>query len=156
MNDVEVIVNSFETYMKANLNTYISAINTEKSDSITLATVSASAFFFQSMNDRAANYDPYVSWGVSQAGSVSEGAGVLRALSFYVILVVSDRGEEPELGRKMLRYSRALEDLFSRGWAKIRPDATLRLTNLGEVAFRFQDSQDPYRAVGVELQMQFG
>ena len=154
--DVEQLITDVQTYLTTNLNTSIGALNTEKSDSITLATVDSSAYFFQTLNDSIANYNPFVFVSLDDMQSVSEGGFTLKTLTMSVVIVVSDRGQDLQIGFRMLRYSRVLEELFGRGWAKIRQDARFKVTSLVPVSFKFINSADPYRAVGVELVTQLG
>lgn len=151
MIDIESILSDIETHLKANLNTRIAALNTEKNDSIVLKTVSDNAYFFQTLNDSLANYNPFLFYGLANVAGEGIGPGVVKTLTIQVIICIEDRGEDLFIGKRMLRYSRVLEDLFNSGWAKIKPYSTFKINSLVPVALTLMNSQHPYRAVGIDL-----
>ena len=53
--DLELLMDDVKSILKSNLNTKISAINTEKSDSTTLLTVDNDAYFLQDLDHRSVN-----------------------------------------------------------------------------------------------------
>ena len=154
--DIETYLLAIETYMKANLNTHIGNLNTEKNDSITLSTVSNDAYFLQTLNDRVANFDPYILLAIDDIQGQGIGPGVVKTLVFTAVIVVADQSMDLLIGRRMLRYGRVLEDLFNDGFGKIIQGATFKINSLVPIAITSVNSNDPFRAIGVEIVSQLG
>lgn len=150
--DIEEVLGDIETFLKANLNTEITNLNTEKADSITLATVSSSAYFMQSLNNEIVNHNPFIFYGISQVQSRSIGSATAKTYNIQVVLVIID-GQQVDIGKRLLRYSRVLSDLFERSWDRITKIGIgkFQVTSLEPIAFQLVNSSDAYRAVGVEL-----
>lgn len=153
--DPEIYLDTIQTFLQSNLNNEIIAMNSEKNDSITLKQVSNSAYFVQTFNDAIANYDPHVLIGVNDIQS-SGMAGTVKVITFDVILIVEDRGEDLHIGKRMLRYLRVLEDLFNRSFNKIIPHATFRINSLVPISLTSSNTNQAYRAVGVQVVTSLG
>jgi hypothetical protein len=149
--DPETYLLAIETFLKANLNTEIANLNTEKNDSITLMTIVSDAYFLQTLNDTVANYNPHILIGLDDIGSSGIGPGTVKTLTFSIIIILEDRGEDLLIGRRMLRYGRVLEDLLNRSFNKIIPHATFKINSLVPIAITSVNSNDPYRAVGAQI-----
>lgn len=151
------IADAIEAFIKANLNTHIAVQNSTNTYGITLKTVSASAYFFQTMNDAIANFDPFIYYGVADVEAPSsEGGGTIEKITFNALLVVSDRGEDLLIGRRMLLYREAWKAMIGPGWANIHRNARMTLTSLVPVAFTEINTNHPYRAVGIEIVTELG
>jgi hypothetical protein len=154
--DPETYLLAIETFLKANLNTEITALNTEKNDSISLKSISTDAYFLQTLNDTVANYNPHILIGLDDIGGSGIGPGTLKTLTFSIIIILEDRGEDLFIGRRMLRYGRVLEDLLNRSFNKIIPHATFIINSLVPIAITTVNSNDPYRAVGAQVVTNLG
>lgn len=155
--DVETFFADLETFMKANLNTKIAAINTEKSDSITLATVADEAYFFQSLDERVANYNPIIFYGLtSDVESDGIGPYTSKKLKVNVTIIVNDQNLA-SLGKRYLRYNRALEEIFLENWDRaVNNGIKLKVTSPVLIDFTLLNDSQPYRVVGVELEANIG
>lgn len=156
MIDIEEILISIDTFLKANLNTQIGLMNSEKNDTIVLKTISNSAYFIQTLNDAMANYDPYILLGVSDITSTGIGPGTAKLLRFEVVLILQDGAQDLFIGKRMLRYLRVLEDLFNKNFNKVLPHVSFKINSLVPIAITAVNSNDPFRAVGVELVTSLG
>jgi hypothetical protein len=149
--DSEEYLLKIQNFLQANLNTEIGNLNTEKNDSIVLKTISNDAYFLQTLNDTVANYNPHILISLDDIGSSGIGPGTLKTLTFSIIVILEDRGEDFFIGRRMLRYGRVLEDLLNRSFNKIIPHATFKINSLVPIAITSVNSNDPYRAVGAQI-----
>lgn len=153
--DLETLLADVETMLKDStngLNAKITAINTEKNDSITLAQVNSSAYLFQSYDSKVLNYDPFIFYGVDDIEGVGIGAHTSEIYSISIILLLAKKNETVEVTR-MLRYLRCLQDCVKSQWdfiehkglgkAEIIPGAPVELKLL--------NSSQPHRAVGVQI-----
>lgn len=151
--DIEDVLDDIETFLKANLNTKIGEVNTEKGDGITLLTIDSGAYFLQSMANTVANFNPFVFYGISETRSEGIGPGTAKFYFVDVIIVVTDSGNDPDIGRKVLRYNKALVELFENNYARVSGSDRLEVQSLEPVVFQLINSEDVYRAAGVRLEV---
>jgi len=155
--DVESLMTDIEGIMTAYLNDKIDAINTEKNDSIVLKNIDADAYIFQSLDERCMNYDPFVFYGL--AGSV-EANGIGPAISKKLLIdvsVITFDVDKANIGKRYLRYNRALEELFIEKWhGYCRAGVKLKVKAPIFVDFTLLNSSEPFRVVAVELEANLG
>lgn len=154
--DLEEYLLAIETMLKSELNNAITALNTEKNDSIVLKTVANEAYFLQTLNDTVANYNPHILLGLDDIVSQGIGPGTVKTLSFSIVIILEDRGEDLFIGRRMLRYGRVLEELCNSRFNKIFPHAKFKVTSLVPIAIVSVNTNDPYRAIGVQIETNVG
>lgn len=136
--------------MTTNLNTVIGAINTEKNDSITLKTVDANAYFLQTLDSAAANYDPYILYGIENIETVSMGPHSGHKVTVSVVIVLADF-EDLNVTKRILRYGRALEQCFQENFQNNDQGLRIEVQSLVPVQFQALNSSYRYRAIGVLL-----
>lgn len=112
--DLESLLADTLTVLSNNLNTKISEITTEKGDSLELKTIPTDAYFLQTLNDRMANFDPFVFYGI---GEIKPADGAKAGYSGYnvqveVLVCVRDSGLVDGIAKQMFRYGRALKEIF--------------------------------------------
>lgn len=158
MIDLEYIVLRIRDFLQTNLNTAITNLNTAKNDGLTLDTVSNDAYFIQTLNQAIVNYNPYIIVGVTDIrGDRSTYSGTVKQLVFQIVIVVADTMDlDLQIGIRMLRYLRILEELFNLGFNKVMPSAKFTVNSLVPISLTAMDSNDRYRAVGVEIVTSLG
>jgi hypothetical protein len=149
--DVEVFLSDIETTLKNNLNTKLGEIDTEQADGITLKTLVSDAYFFQELNSKVANYNPFCLYGVEDLGAASIEGYSAREVTVSVVIVVTDDGEDRNYAKRMFRYSRALQEIFEENFCLTENAVKLTIQNLMPVEFNMLNSSDSYRAVGINL-----
>jgi hypothetical protein len=149
--DAESLLSDIETFLKANLNTKISAITTEKNDGITLRTVDSGAYFFQVLDDKIANFNPIVVYGLTDWQSDGIGPANAEKVAIEIAIILTDDSQDANIGKKMLRYHRALTELFNENWAKIRSSLKLKITSLPPITIGL-NGQENARAVGIRVE----
>lgn len=155
--DIEQHLLAIQARLQSQLNTDIAALNTEKNDSCVLKTVSNDAYCLQTLNDKVANWNPFILLGVTDIETLDGlGPATLKRVVFEVVIIVADTELDDFIGQRMLRYGRVLEDLFNRDFAKIIPSANFKVNSLVPVAITAINSNDPYRAVGVQVVANIG
>ncbi len=153
--DIENFLSDMATALQdssTGLNSKITALNTEKNDSLTLAQVSTSAYFLQTLNDAVAQYDPFIFYGVSEVESKGIGPDTAQIYTVQVIITFADK-MDPLTGKRLFRYGRALEDFFHSKFDKIGQNRIQKITSLEPVAFTLVNSNEMFRAVGVDLEV---
>src|SRR5687768_5557582 len=108
--DIESILVDVQALISANLNAKITAINTEKNDSITLRSIDSSAYFMD-MDDQSANFDPIVLYAVTGIDGEGIGPVTSKIVTINVAIILSDDGHDMSIIKRMLRYGRALEEV---------------------------------------------
>lgn len=150
--DIENFLDELETFLKDNLNTKIQSVNTEKNDSLTLSTIDSSAYFFQTMNDTVSNFDPFVYYGLQEIESIGMGPATMKKFIVVVAIILEDSAEDIKIGKRLLRYSKALSELVEAHYADITSHSLkVKIQNLTPISFKLIDTSENFRAVGIEL-----
>ena len=158
--DIEQLCAEMATFMRSKLNTRLLALDSEKNDGITLKPVTSTGepdgFFFQDLGDRIANFDPFVLYGIDsvrvQPGQ-NIGPATAKTYTIHVIVVIQDNGNDPSLTKRLLRYQRALWEIFEVDWATVRHGAKFKIGGLMPIAFELLNRSQPDRAVGISLEV---
>jgi len=148
--DEESLLSDIETVLKNNLNTRIAAINTEKADSITLATIDSGAYFMD-MDDRSANYNPIVVYTISSIETESIGHATARNIIVNIAIIVNDNGDL-SIVKRMLRYGRALREVFEQNFRYIRALDNFKIQSLPVLGFQLRNNSQRYKIVGLDLE----
>ncbi len=153
--DIEQVLGDVKSFLVANLNTQISAINTEKNDSASLKTIDSTAYHLQSLEDRVELSDPMVIYGEFDEPRI-DGIGPQSAITYRigVHLIIEDLGLDPNIILKLFRYRRALIDVFQANWATFAREHKCKISASSPTP-PFKDQETGYmgRAVGVVLQI---
>lgn len=149
--DLEVIMDDIIAFLKANLNTQITAMNTEKDDGITLSAINDASYQFQSLNNEVANFDPFILVTTVKINTEGIGPGTKKEYLIQVIVIKSDDGQDVNCGRKILRYGRVLSDIFEQKWDKISPSDKINIQSLEPVEMELLNSGHKYQVIGVQL-----
>lgn len=149
--DLELLCSDLESLLISNLNTKIGVVNTEKNDTITLKTVDDSAYFFQELNGKQVNYNPFVLYGIEGSTSLAERGGTIEMVTISVIIVIEDDGQDIAIMKRMLRYRRCLKEIIQDNFLLATNSNSLKIQSLVPVAFQGINSSENYRAVGINI-----
>lgn len=151
--DLETWVLEVIGYVKANLNAKITAINTEKGDGITLATVETTAFYYQDWGVNWPNHSPAILFAIQNETVETLGPESSEVLRMVVELYTSDQGlaGDDKLMKMLMRYKRAIREVFT---DKFRELHGLKLVNLPEVSLGEHTGSNHY-VVGVGVEITF-
>lgn len=157
--DIESLLLDIETLLKNNLNNKITAINSEKNDSIVLAQIDSNAYFMQSLDGPEVNYNPFIFYGIEAISDEATGANFSftpMRLSIAVALVMEDSGLDVNISRRMFRYQRAIKEIFEEGFDSI-PEG-IKLTVQSQVPIELSLLNDSYKhkAIGVTIKADMG
>lgn len=151
--DSEQFYKDIETVLKANLNTQLSAIDTEKGD-FTLAPVDTDAYIFQTMNETVANYNPFLFFGESEAVAEGIGPHTKEELTCMVLIVLEVRNDATS-GFRLQRYRRALKKVFENNWNSVNKHVKLTVKSISPEPFGQTNSGDLVVAIGVTVEGSF-
>jgi hypothetical protein len=147
--DLERLLTDFKAMMVARLNIKLAEITAEKGDSITLAQVTSDAYFFQTMPPGATQPNPFIVYGLGEPETEGIGPATVKAWPIEVSLCLLNPGSDPNIAKRVLRYSRALEELFHEGWADIPQSITLKVESLAPIEFKWRNQL--FQATGLSI-----
>lgn len=156
--DAESLIADLETILKADLNDKLSEITAEKGDGLELKSVDSNAYIFQTQNDTIANYDPFIYFEISEVETLGIGPATSEKIFVTIVILVVDSGQDLSIGKRLIRYSRALKEVIEANWDKIPHTLKMSVKSLSPSPFRyaFANSADTYRAVGVQVEANIG
>lgn len=148
--DVELFLNDIKTILTSHLNTKIAAINSEKNDTITLGSINNNAYFLQTLDNDEANFDPYVLYGIEDIKTVGIGPLSGHEYTIAIVIVVADH-QDGNCAKKMMRYQRALEEVFAEHFQENEHGTKMEIQSIVPVSFKALNTSFRYRAIGVAL-----
>lgn len=155
--DIESIMNEVKAVMTTSLNTRLASIDSEKADAITLKAVSLSSYYHQELNGGTINTNPFVFYGISDIqGEASINGSTSTELTIFAILVLTDEGQDLAIANRMLRYQRALREIFEDNFELPESRVKLSITSQVPVEVTLLNSTQTHRAIGISLHADLG
>lgn len=148
--DVERLYSDIESLLKSELNNKLLEIDTEKAD-IVLDPVDDNAYFFQTMTENAENYDPFLFYGEDQVIATGTGPATVETFSIDIGIILQIKND-PTTGTRLLRYRRALREIFEKNWVKINRNVKLKVTSLAPWPLPDLDTDTLSVGIGVTLE----
>ena len=148
--DSEKFVNDVTSYMKQHLNTYIDNINLEKDDGMIINSIADEAYIFQTLDDKVVNHSPCVFYYIDDIVSEGIGPETSEQVMLDIVIIMSDP-KDGSLAFRLLRYLRALKELFNEGFNSLNYSKKINIESLVPVSFALQNSSDYVHAIGVRL-----
>lgn len=113
--DAERLLDDLLQVVKSKLNTKINEIQAEKqtllgSGNFVVPNIKEEAWF-DGLDERSANFDPYVYYGVNDNTVIELASAESSELSIFFVVVMHYNGNDATMYRKMLRYIRALQEI---------------------------------------------
>lgn len=150
--DFEELLESVKQIMVDNFNTKLLSITAEKGDSLLLPPVTGSAYFLQSMDERASNFDPFILYGIENIETVSIGPQSSEKIFISTVILLADNGRA-EINKIMFRYSRAFKEIFEENWQIHNSSSKINVSRSTVVPFEALDSAATYKAIGIEIEI---
>jgi len=147
--DIENFLSDIETYFKANLNTHIAAINTEKGDSL-LSSVSTGSYTIQSLDAGVVNQTPMILIGVSNIESNTLANVNVKTYSVDIIIIIEKDSDFNNI-KRLWRYQRAIEDTVKAAYNSILRSLRLKVESLVPVEVAINNKSQLQLAIGVGL-----
>lgn len=157
--DIEQLLVDIQDIMVSDLNTKILAINAEKDDDLTLRQIPRLAYFMQSMDERHANFNPFVYFGVEsieEDGSGTNFGHTAEKVTIAVAIVVADEGSEVDMARKLFRYQRALKEIFEENFNSISEGVKIAVQGQVPIDLSLVNNDFKHKAIGVTLKVAMG
>ena len=153
--DIETIASDIETVLKTYLNTRLASINAEKNDGLECLDVADAAYFFQDLNDDLTNYDPFILYGVNAIVPQSDYGRCSQDITYSVTVILADNAQDG-LSKIMLRYGRALKEIFEENWYLVNNGIKLKVNSLTPVDLEGLNTSTRYKAIGITLEANIG
>lgn len=149
--DIENLLADTLKIVNDNLNVKLRAISAEKADGLNLLELDPAKCFFQDLDKSDAIAAPlFLFYGVDDPQVDGIGpASAIRAELFF-ILVLMDTGENKLFMTRLLRYMRAMQEIFQDNYDKIVRVGRISVSSLAPVSFTIQGGGS-FKAVGVKL-----
>ena len=153
--DAEVLLDSILDIMTTGLNTKIAAVEAEKTamgKSIGLAAVDSNAYYRQTWNDKILQYTPAIFYGIENTAATAV-AGVTATQYFlFVEVIISDSGNDDQVVNRILRYTRALQELFEEQFGKVAEAGRIKIETVRPVSFKLdEDTSDEVKVGGISI-----
>lgn len=151
--DIESFLDDLAQHMKDNLSSKLESISNEKDDGIILDPIVDQAFFLQSMDGEITNYDPFIVYGIDDVAVTGIGPMSAKSYKISVLVVKADNGLDVNITKRMLRYLRALEEIFQESFSEIGNKVKLRINSYPIEITRLNETNQ-FRVTGVSIEME--
>ncbi len=149
--DLETFLTDIKDLLVANLNTKIAAITSEKNDGLTLDTINNLAYHMQGMDGPQANFDPFVYIGVVNIEGESQLLNTITQPDVMVAVVIADEGMRTEMWKVLLRYQRALKEVFEENFDFANGVGKLTIKSQVPIELQLLNNSFSHKAIGVSL-----
>ncbi len=149
--DVETLFEDLVANIKSNLNAQISAINTEKGDTV-LSTFNTDAWITGSLDERVMNYDNVVFSYIENLSSTVNGFQIATNINIEIDLLIAQKEDTVDY-KRILRYQRALQQAASLAWDKVGKGydrATISI--LSPLDIKLFDSSYWTKVIGIQME----
>ena len=136
------------------LNNKIAAVDAEKTTVLdpVLKPIDSAAYYLQAWTNKILNTSPSIFYGIEEVQAADGGGAVAKTYKVFVEVVLVDSGQSNDTDRRIARYSRALEELFSENFGKAIAASTIKVDSVRPISFKLElDSDDEIKVGGVSL-----
>lgn len=140
------------------LNTKIAAVEAEKTAkgkglTPTLASVAADNYYLQTWSDKILNTSPAIFYGIEDVAAVDGGGAVAKTYKIFCEIVLVDSGQTNDGHKRINRYARALEELFTAAFAPAL-GVKIKVDQVRPISFKLElDSSEEIKVGGISLQI---
>lgn len=152
--DEELMIKDIEAVMREKLNDEITAINTEKNDSLTLDTIPDDKYIFETLDSRVLNYKGFfILYGlVDTPLREANIESFIEDVTITFQVATFDRGEKERKNTlyKLLRYRRALKQVIMKNSDVFRNYAKPLMASLKPDGFPY-DRNNTILTIGIDI-----
>lgn len=148
--DIETFLEKLETKLKVSINQKITAINTEKGDSL-IDQIPTDAWIFGSLDDRAKNYKDFIFYFVDTIDTSLAGARSAEDYTIEIDIFMYDR-QDNKVQKRLLRLHRALREAVLETWDKVGIGYDkVSMESLVPIDVKLENSSFYHKILGVSL-----
>ena len=146
--DLEDFRDILKAYLVDNMVAKVAEINTEKGD--TLLVVIPEAQYFQDFNEKVVNFKDFIYFGfLAFDPGVSSGDSLGQPVTMFFLTMVSEHKGGIIAENKILRYTRAMTEIFQANALENAHISDLEITILPPDLVQIRPGADWYKAGGV-------
>jgi len=153
--DAEDLLDSILAMMTDGLNAKIAAVEAEKTakgKGITLASIDSNAYFRQTWNDKILNYSPAIFYGIENNATIGQAGATATQYFIFAEVIISDSGNDDQVVNRILRYTRALQELFEEQFARVAELGRIKIETVRPVSFKLEeDNSNEVKVGGVSI-----
>lgn len=150
--DIEVFESDLLSLVQTNLSAKLTAITTEKGDSITL-TVPATDQYFNTTDDEVNNQGIMVLYGVTDGLIDSISSHSAESIRFMLLVYLDEMNLlQGVVRKKILRYIRALKEIIQENFDKFPTASALQVETIAPQSFQDNERSPVYKVGGVYIQ----
>jgi len=153
--DIEQLLRDVDAYLKAKLPAKITALNSEKNNTISLAQFESGAFFVQSMDRALAAYPRFIFTGLNDVGATPAGPNVAQRCEIHVMVCTSEMGD-PSIVWRLFRYQRAIFEVLAEGFSQLKSGMNITVKSMVPVAYQNMDTGEHEKVIGVSMEATLG
>lgn len=151
--DIEDVLTDMKSVCTTNLATKLLEIDAEKADRALLP-VNANAYFFQSLEHaKAAAFPVFIYYWMEDPTADGLGPNTLQDLEISFVVVLKDTAENDFYLTRMLRYSRALKEIFEQSCTGNMKHLRMLISSLSPVTFMIEGADTSFHAAGIKLRV---
>lgn len=141
------------------LNAKIAAIEAEKLAAglnLTpgLANVADISYYEQTWNSKILNTTPAIFYGIEDCVALDGGGAAAKTYECFVEIVLIDSGQTNDYNRRILRYSRALEELFESALSAPAEVGQVKIKSVRPITFKLElDSSEEIKVGGISISL---
>lgn len=148
--DVETLIEGIVDHLKAKLSAKLAEIDTEKNDGIILTPVPADAYTTFGLPDSILNFEPFIMVTEDALPPESIGSDTAQKYEVFVSVVTRDTGNDPNVGKRLRRYTRAIVEIFEEAHLKFGYTTSLEVQGLTPRTYKLRNGRN-YHFAGVTL-----
>jgi len=154
--DVERLLDDLFLIIQSGLNDQITKIQTEKAillgdDNFEVKVINDDAWF-DALDDRVVNYDPYVYYGINDNSIIEIAGAESSEVTLFFTVVAHYDGDDKPMFRMMLRYIRALQEIITENFSVIREVSNLKVSVIQPQDLKDLDQDTFHKIGGISIQ----
>lgn len=155
--DGEDLLDSVLSMVQTGISAKLTAIEAEKiakgkGVSGGLPVPEASAYTRQTWSNNILNHSPAIFYGIENVQAEGVGPATMEKFTVFVEVVMVDSGMDTDTSSRIMRYSRALKEIFQEGFAEVAETGRIKIETVRPVSFKLdQDSSEEIKVGGVSL-----
>ena len=153
--DVEKILDDIESLLKEKLNAQLQSIAAEKDalgKTVDTPEILETSYFQQTWSDNILNVTPAIFYGVDTIQATGNGPTTLEVFKIFVEVVYIDSGMDTNGKRRLLRYSRAIKEVFEKNFDALPWANKINIETIRPLAFTLDtNTSEEVRVGGVSI-----
>ncbi len=155
--DAEDMLDGILQIMTDGLNARIAAIEAEKVAAgkgltPTLAAIPTDGYYLQSWSEKILMTNPSIFYGIEEVTTIDGGFGAAKKYKLFAEIVLVDSGMTADADKRILRYTRALEEIFTEAFKNTAEVGRAIIETVRPASFKLDlDSSEEMKVGGIAI-----